>query len=93
MRDTVRTIEIYHVPGNPHNGNMLVVYLPAEKILIQADLYNPPPPNAPPPPGFPFAANLVESLQKRGLQGARVVGIHGLPVTWAELVTAASGNR
>ena len=93
MRDSLRTIEIHHVPGNPHNGNMLVVYLPAEKILIQADLYNPPAPNAPPPAGFPFAANLVENVQKRGLQVERVVGIHGLPVTWAELVAAASSNR
>jgi hypothetical protein len=33
---------VYHVPGNPHVGTMLVVYLPAEKILIQADMYSPP---------------------------------------------------
>ena len=93
MRDDLRTIEIHHMPGNPHNANMLVAYLPAEKILIQADLYNPPAPNAPPPPGFPFAANLVENAQKRGLQVERVVGIHGLPVAWAEIVAAASANR
>ena len=93
MRDSLRTIEIYHVPGNPHNGNMLVVYLPAERILVQADLYNPPAPNAALPPAFPFAANLVESIQKRGLQVERVVGIHGVPVTWAELAAAASANR
>ena len=93
MRDELRTIEIHHMPGNPHNANMLVVYLPAEKILIQADLYNPPAPNAPPPPGFPFAANFVENVQKRGLQVERVVGIHGLPVAWADVVAAAPANR
>lgn len=93
LRDELRPIEIHHMPGNPHNGNMLVVYLPAERILIQADLYNPPAPNAPPPPGFPFAANLVENVQKRGLQVERVVGIHGLPVPWADVVAAASANR
>ena len=93
LRDDLRPIEIHHVPGNPHNGSMLVVYLPAERILIQADLYNPPAPNAPPPPGFPFVANLVENVQKRGLQVERVVGIHGLPLPWADLVAAASANR
>ena len=93
LRDETRPIEIHHMPGNPHNGNMLVVYLPAEKILIQADLYNPPAANAPPPPGFPFAANLVENVQKRGLQVERVVGIHGLPVPWSEVLAAASANR
>ncbi len=93
LRDELRPIEIHHVPGNPHNGNMLVVYLPGDRILIQADLYNPPAPNAPPPPGFPFVANLVENVLKRGLQVERVVGIHGLPVPWSELVAAASANR
>lgn len=93
MRDDLRTVEIHHMPGNPHNANMLVVYLPAEKILIQADLYNPPAPNAPPPLGFPFAANLVENVQKRGLQVERVVGIHGMPVAWTEIVAVASANR
>ncbi len=90
MRDSLRTIEIYQVPGNPHNGNMLVVYLPAEKILIQADMYNPPAAGAPPPPGFPFVANLLETIQRRGLQVDRVVGIHGRPVPLSELQAAAA---
>ena len=93
LRDELRTVEIHHVPGNPHNANMLVVYLPAEKILIQADLYNPPAANAPTPPVFPFVANLVENVQKRGIHVDRVVGIHGLPTAWSDLVAAASANR
>lgn len=93
MRDELRAIEIHHVPGNAHNANMLVVYLPAERILIQADLYNPPAANAAAPPAFPFVANLVENVQKRGLGVDRVVGIHGLPVPWTDLVAAASANR
>lgn len=93
LRDPLRTIEIHHVPGNPHNGNMLVVYLPAERILIQADIYNPPAPGAP-PPGFPHLPNLIENVQKRGLQVERLVGIHGLPAAWSDVLTAASAaNR
>ncbi|HEU4993654.1 MAG TPA: MBL fold metallo-hydrolase [Gemmatimonadaceae bacterium] len=90
LRDSARTVEVYEVTGNPHAGTMLMVYLPAEKILVQADLYNPPAANAPPPPWFPFAANLVENIQKRGLQVERVVGIHGRPVPFTELLTAAA---
>lgn len=90
MRDSVRTIEVYEITGNPHTGTMLVVYLPAEKILVQADMYNPPAANAPPPPGFPFAANLLENIQRRGLQVDRVVGIHGRPVPLSELSAAAT---
>lgn len=90
LQDTLRTIEVYHVAGNPHAGTMLVVYLPAEKILIQADMYNPPAANAPPPPGFPFATNLLDNIQRRGLQVERVVGIHGRPVPLSELQAAAT---
>lgn len=93
FRDDLRTVEVHHVPGNAHNAAMLVVYLPAERILIQADLYNPPAPNATATPVFPFVANLVENVQKRGLGVDRVVGIHGLPVAWSDLVAAASANR
>lgn len=93
MPDSLRTIEVYHVPGNPHVGTMLAVYLPAEKILIQADMYNPPAANAPPPPGFPFAANLLDNIQRRGLQVERVVGIHGRPVPLSEVQAAAAATR
>jgi glyoxylase-like metal-dependent hydrolase (beta-lactamase superfamily II) len=93
MSDSLRTIEIYEATGNPHAGTMLVVYLPAEKILIQADMYNPPAANAPPPPGFPFAANLLDNIKRRGLVVERVVGIHGRPVPLAELQAAAAGTR
>jgi glyoxylase-like metal-dependent hydrolase (beta-lactamase superfamily II) len=89
LKDNLRTIEILHVPGNAHNGNMLVVYLPAEKILIQADLYNPPAANAV-NPVFPFAGNLLEMIQKRRLQVDRLVGIHGNPVAFADFQAAAT---
>ena len=92
MRDSMRVIEIYHVP-NPHNANMLMVYLPAEKILIQADLYNPPAATPPPnsaPPVFPFVASLVENVATRKLQVERVVGIHGSPVPWSAVEAAAA---
>jgi len=95
MRDSMRTIEIHHVP-NPHNGAMLVVYLPMERMLVQADLYNPPanPPAAgAPAPVFPFVASLVDAVQKAGLQVDRVVGIHGRPVAYSELQSAAAANR
>jgi glyoxylase-like metal-dependent hydrolase (beta-lactamase superfamily II) len=89
LPDAQRPIELYHVV-TPHSGSMLVTYLPAEKILIQADLYNPPNPNATTPPVFPFVKGLVDDVQRRGLQVERVVGIHGRPAPFSELQAAAS---
>jgi glyoxylase-like metal-dependent hydrolase (beta-lactamase superfamily II) len=90
LNDANHPIEIYTVPGNPHVGTMLMVYLPKEKILVQADMYNPPAANAAAPPSFPFAANLLDNVKKRGLQVERVVGIHGRPVPLSEVEAAAA---
>lgn len=87
-RDSIRTIETYQVTGSAHSGSMLIVYLPAERLLIQADLYNAPAPNSP-PVTFPFLSNLLENIQRRGLQVDRVVGIHGRVVPLSELQAAA----
>ena len=44
-------VELYHITGSPHSKSMLMVYLPKEKMLIEADLYSPP--AAPPAAGAP----------------------------------------
>jgi hypothetical protein len=69
---------------------MLMVYLPAEKLLIEADLYTPPAANATTMGPFPFAANLLENIQRRGLQVERIVPIHGRVIMLTELQSAAT---
>ena len=49
ISDGVRTLDLYRAQGSAHAGTMLIAYLPAEKILINADLYSPPAPGAQPP--------------------------------------------
>ncbi len=41
LTDRARTVEIYPVRGLNHAATMLVAYLPAEKILINSDIYAP----------------------------------------------------
>ena len=53
LQDSTRTVEIYHMAGNAHSSTMLMVYFPAERLIVEADVYNPPAlpaANAPPPP-------------------------------------------
>ena len=97
LKDASRTVEIYHIP-NLHSDTMLIVYFPAERLLVEADLYNPPAPpaaNAPPPapnappPVFPFAPSVMDTVQKLGLQVDRIVPIHGRIVPYRDLVQAA----
>jgi len=97
LKDATRTVEIHHIP-NLHSETMLMVYFPAERLLVEADLYNPPAPpaaNAPPPapnapaPVFPFARAVAETVQKLGLRVDRIVPIHGPIVPYRNLEAAA----
>jgi glyoxylase-like metal-dependent hydrolase (beta-lactamase superfamily II) len=68
LTDGTRTIEIYHVRGLPHAEGMLVAYLPKEKILGYADMFNAPPasdpvPNPPVIGTQVFIANVVDQLK------------------------------
>lgn len=84
-----RTVELHHLRGSPHSSTMIVAYLPAQQILVQADAYSPPAPNAPPPPAFPFAKNLVENVERLGLRVERVAALHGRVVPFSEVREAA----
>lgn len=85
FQDRARTVEVYHLRGSPHTSTMIVAYLPTERILVQADAYSPPAPNAPPPPAFPFAKNLVENVERLGLRVDRVAALHGRVVPFSEI--------
>jgi hypothetical protein len=65
--------------GLAHNSNMLLVYLPKEKILINADLYSPPvrgaQPLATPTPGM---VTLNQNMTRLKLDVGQHVPIHGV---------------
>lgn len=79
ITDGVRTIEVYPVQGLAHSADMLIVYLPAEKILVNADLYSPPPAGDPQGPPTASMRTLFDNIQRLKLDVARHVPIHGFP--------------
>ena len=93
LQDAQRTVELHHIHGSPHAETMLLVYLPAERLLIQADNYNPPAANATGPVVAPFAPNLVENIDRLKLNVDRVVPLHGRLVPIAELREVARNQR
>ena len=91
LTDGTRTVEIYHVRGNLHDEAMLMVYLPKEKFLVQADAFAPRPPGAKPLPSSPYTVNLLENIQRLKLDVAQLVHVHGGTDPFAALV--ANANR
>jgi glyoxylase-like metal-dependent hydrolase (beta-lactamase superfamily II) len=86
MSDGTREVEIHHIAGNPHHDGMLMVYLPKERLLIQADAFTPGPPDAPPPsPASPVNVNLADNITRLGLNVEQVLPLHGRIVPLGEL--------
>jgi hypothetical protein len=89
VTDGERMMEIFHVQdmayelGDPsyrdgnHSADMLMAYLPKEKILINADLYTPPDPGAQPPVPTPGMKTLYQNILKLKLDVAQHVPLHG----------------
>ena len=86
LTDGTRTVEVHHMTASPHEDGMLMVYLPAEKLLSQADAFTPGPPNAPPPAVVnPSSVNLAENIRRLRLDVDRLLPLHGRMVPLAEL--------
>jgi glyoxylase-like metal-dependent hydrolase (beta-lactamase superfamily II) len=89
LSDGTRTIELLRVADSNHSDTMLMAYLPKERLLIQADLFTPGPPNAPKPAQInPNNANLVDNLARLKRPVDRILPLHGRVVPVAELYTA-----
>ena len=77
LTDGEREMNIYAVEDLGHTGTMLIVHLPAERILINADLYSPPRPDVDPPAANANMRGLAANIERLGLDVARHVGVHG----------------
>jgi glyoxylase-like metal-dependent hydrolase (beta-lactamase superfamily II) len=89
LSDGTRAVEIHHIAGILHDDGLLMVYLPKEKLLIEADAYTPAPPNTPPPsPANPFSVNLADNITRIGLAADQLLPLHGRMVPLTDLYKA-----
>ena len=73
LTDGERQIEVYPLPTS-HAEDLVVVFLPKEKLLIEADHISPR--NGEVRPG-PRVKEFVQQFDKLNLDVATIVGIHG----------------
>src|SRR5205814_5486062 len=82
LTDGRRTAELYLQKGNSHDDGLIFIYLPKEKILIEADAYS-----AQPDP--PLAVNLIENIERLNLDIDWILPIHSPgPISRADLYKA-----
>ncbi len=95
LTDGTRRIEMYQITNNNHSLGFLMVYLPAEKILFEADAYTPGAANAPLPTApVPNAQALADNISRLKLDVGQILAAHGPRVTtMADLNAVAAIGR
>ena len=78
LTDGTHTIELYHLTDFGHNDGMLIAYLPKEKVLLEADGFNPPPQPLTRTPNTvsPYTASLAANIQRLNLDVQRIIPVH-----------------
>jgi glyoxylase-like metal-dependent hydrolase (beta-lactamase superfamily II) len=92
LTDGTRTIELYLLKGYEHTGDMLVIYLPKEKLLAEPDAFTPPPQPGGPlvRTAIPYAKALYDNVQRLKLDVQVIAPFHGNRTgDMAELAKAA----
>lgn len=93
--DGEHPIQLYRLHDFGHNDGTLIAYLPKEKVLVEADGFNPPAQaltEAPASPN-PYTVSLVDNIERLKLDVETVIPIHypqdNRTITKAELYLAA----
>lgn len=83
VTDGSRVLELHKLVGNGHNPYILIGYLPAEKLLLYGDMYNPPAGSDPRDVARTneYADNLYDNIANRlKLDVQTIVPVHGRAV-------------
>ncbi len=88
-------LEIHDLSPNPHVDEMLVVYLPREKVLFEADLFDLPV-KGHEPTGGADTEFLLDWIERSKLDVQKIVPVHGVAATMEDLrksVARRNGSR
>ena len=78
ITDGSRILQVFYVQPLRHAEGMLMAYLPVEKILLQANLFDTHEP--PPPSPSPAMTTLYHEMRQLNLDVATIAPVHGKPV-------------
>jgi hypothetical protein len=73
-------VRLYHLLDNPREGTNLFAYVPRDRILVQADLYD---------AAWlqhPWGENTLKNIEDRRLRVDRDVPVHGVIEPFAQMV-------
>jgi hypothetical protein len=80
LKDGSMEVHLFHLLDNPREGTNLYAYVPRDRILVQADLYD---------SNWQYhhwGPNVLENIEKRKLRVDRHVPVHGAIQSFADMV-------
>jgi glyoxylase-like metal-dependent hydrolase (beta-lactamase superfamily II) len=80
FQDATRTFEIHVIKGLPHADGLVVGWLPKEKLLVYADMFNLPTEASGPVPNPPVVGTQVfaANMERLNLDADRIMSVHNL---------------
>jgi glyoxylase-like metal-dependent hydrolase (beta-lactamase superfamily II) len=90
LKDGTRSLELIDIGPNPHAKEMVIAWLPAEKVVFQGDLFFVPNNDAPFGPPQPSTASFAKKLRELGLPVERIAAVHGDAATIAQFREATA---
>jgi len=86
LTDGSRTVDIYQIADNVHHSGIVMVHLPKEKLLVEADMYTPPAANAPAPTTVNTNwVSLADNVSRLNLTVDQILPLHGRVVPYTDL--------
>ena len=79
LEDKTRRLELIDIGPNPHAREMVIAWLPAEKVVFQGDLFFVPNNDAPFGPPQPSTVSFAKKLKELGLPVERIAACTGRP--------------
>jgi len=87
LKDASMEVQLYHLLDNPREGTNLFAYVPRERLLVQADLYD---------AGWlqhPWGDNVLANVERRKLKVDRDVPVHGVIEPYAQMVKTIQAKK
>lgn len=92
LTDGERTLELIDIGPNPHTKEMVIAYLPAQKLIFQGDLFVVPNNEAPIGPPQPTWVAFAKKLDELKLDVERIAGVHGRTATIEQFRSNIAGG-
>jgi hypothetical protein len=87
LKDGSMEVRLYHLKNNPREGTNLFAYVPRDRMLVQADMYD---------SNWlqhPWGDNLPYNIKLHNLQVEKSVPVHGAIQTYADVLKTIQSRR